>query len=69
VFGATGWVGLFGPVFCIGAALVLIRWAVTRSFDRWFAMGYGCWVVIFIAADKLSLTEAWSTAAAAILKL
>lgn len=69
VFGATGWMSLFGPVFCIGAALLLVRWALTRRLDRWFAMGYACWVIIFIASTKLALTAAWSAMAAAILKL
>lgn len=69
VFGATGWVGLFGPVFCLGAVLLLIHYVVTRSFDRWLALGYGFWVVIFIASEKLALTDTWSAAAAAILKL
>jgi hypothetical protein len=67
-FGATGWMGLFGPVFCIGAVLLLIRCMLTRSFDRWFALGYGVWVVIFIASVKLALTETWSGMAATILK-
>jgi hypothetical protein len=69
VFGATGWLGLFGPVFCLGAVLLLIRCLVTRSFDRWLALGYAFWVVIFIASEKLALTDAWSAGAAAILKL
>lgn len=68
VFGATGWVGLFGPVFCLGAALLLIRSTVTRSFDRWFAVGYTAWVILFIASVKLALTDGWSFAAATILK-
>lgn len=68
VFGATGWLGLFGPVFCIGAALLLIRCILTRSFDRWFGMGYAIWVILFIASEKLALTETWSAMAAAILK-
>jgi hypothetical protein len=68
VFGATGWIGLFGPVFCLGAALLLIRCAVTRRVDRWFAIGYTCWVIIFIASEKLALTESWAAVAAAILK-
>jgi hypothetical protein len=38
VLGATGWIGLFGPVFCLGAALLFIRCALTRSIDRWFAI-------------------------------
>lgn len=69
VFGDIGWMGLFGPVFCIGAVLLLIRYVLTRSLDRWFAIGYACWVIIFIGSTKLALTEAWSGVAAAILKL
>jgi 4-amino-4-deoxy-L-arabinose transferase-like glycosyltransferase len=69
LFGVTGWIALFGPVFCIGAALLLMRCIVDRSFDRWFATGYAAWVIIFIASEKLALTETWSTLAAAILKL
>lgn len=69
VFGGTGWLGLFGPVFCLGALLLLIRCILTRSFDRWLALGYAFWVVIFIASEKLALTDAWSAGAAAILKL
>ena len=69
VFGATGWVGLFGPVFCLGAALLLIRSALNRSLDRWFAIGYVAWVILFIASEKLALTDAWSATAATILKL
>ena len=67
-FGSTGWIGLFGPVFCLGAVLLLIRCILTRSFDRWFAMGYAAWVVIFVASEKLALTDAWSAFAAALLK-
>jgi len=69
VFGAAGWIGLFGPVFCLGAMLLLIRAIATRSFDRWFALGYAFWVVIFITSEKLAMTQAWSARAAAILKL
>lgn len=65
---ATNWLGLFGPVFCLGAVLLLIRCFVTRSFDRWLAVGYAFWVVIFIASEKLAQTDAWSARAAAILK-
>jgi hypothetical protein len=43
VLGATGWIGLFGPVFCLGAALLFIRCALTRSIDRWFAIRYIWW--------------------------
>ena len=69
IFGATGWVGLFGPVFCIGAALLLIRCILTRSFDRWFATEYAVFVVLIIASEKLALSDTWGTLAAAILKV
>jgi hypothetical protein len=68
LFGVTGWVGLFGPVFCFGAAFLLLRWIMTRSFDRWFAAAYAAWIVLFIASEKLALTDTWSAAAVVILK-
>ena len=68
IFGSTGWIGLFGPVFCLGGVLLLTRCILTRRFDRWFALGYAVWVTIFIASEKLALTETWSTMAATILK-
>ena len=69
VFGHTGWVGLFGAVFLLGAILLLVRFAMTRSFEPWFAGGYAVWVIAFIAAENLALTHAWSQMAARILKL
>ena len=69
VFGSTGWVGLFGAVFCLGAVLVAVRFAMTRTFDRWFAAGYAFWVAVFIGSVELSLTDAWSRLASVILKL
>jgi len=69
LFGHTGWVGLFGPVFCLGALLLLIRMALTRTFDPWFAAGYSFWVIAFIASTDLALTETWDRFAAQILRL
>lgn len=69
VFGETGWAGLFGPVFCLGAALLLVRFAMTRSLDRWFAAGYALFVIAFIVSEKLSLTSTWSDWAGTILRL
>ncbi len=69
VFGQSGWVGLFGPVFCLGGALLMVRFAMTRSLDRWFAAGYAFCVITFITSEKLSLTSTWSDWAATILRL
>jgi hypothetical protein len=68
LFGATGWVALFGPVFCIGAVLLLIRYILTRRFDRWFAVGYALFIFLFIASEKLAMTDTWAAMAAAILR-
>jgi hypothetical protein len=68
VFSGVGWMGLFGPVFCVGAVMLLIRCIVTRSFDGWFAAGYAVWVTLFIASVRISQTDMWSSVAAAILK-
>ena len=69
VFGHSGWVGLFGPVFVLGLLLFLLRFTMTRKLDPWFAGGYAFWVVAYIAATNLSLTEAWSRMATKILAL
>jgi hypothetical protein len=69
LFGNTGWVGLFGAVFCVGAVLLLVRLAMTRTFDRWFSAGYAFWVVVFIASVKLSMTDTWGRLAGIVLKL
>jgi hypothetical protein len=69
VFGNTGWVGLFGPVFCLGALLLAVRMSMTHTFDRWYAAGYAIFVVVFITSVKVSLTEAGRWLATVILKL
>jgi hypothetical protein len=69
VFGQSGWRGLFGPVFCLGAALLLARLVITRSWDRWFAAGYAVFVVVYIVSERLSLTNTWNDWAGTILKL
>jgi hypothetical protein len=69
VFGHSGWIGLFGPVFCLGALLLLTRFVMTRRFDPWFAGGYAIWTIAYIAATDLSLTETWSRMATRILAI
>ena len=68
VFGNTGWMGLFGAVFSLGAILLIIRSALIRRFDRWFAAGYAFWVVAYISSTSLAFTDTWSRLAAQILK-
>jgi hypothetical protein len=60
---------LVGPVFCLGGALLMVRFAMTRSLDRWFAAGYAFCVIAFITSEKLSLTNTWSDWATTVLRL
>ena len=69
VFEHAGWIGLFGPVFCLGFLLLLVRLWRTRKLDPWFAGGYALWVTAYIAATTLSLTDTWSRMASRILAL
>jgi len=69
IFGLHEWVGLFGPVAALGGIFLLVRWAMTRSIDREFAVGYAAQAVVTLAVSKLAFTDVWGSLAATILKL
>lgn len=60
--------GFFGPVFVLAAILLVVRWAMTRRLDRWFAAGYAAMVVLYLGAEQLSRTDAWHQIAAGLIK-
>jgi hypothetical protein len=66
VFGEAGWVGIFGPVFTLGAVFLLARSLLSRTFDRWFAAGYAAMVVIYVAASTFAVSDAWGHLARAV---
>lgn len=68
LFGATGWMGLFGATFCIGILLFMIRCAMMRRFDPWFAAGLALWAAAFTISMHLALTPAWDRMAAMVLR-
>ena len=68
VFSHAGWPGLFGPVFAVGAVLLVIRSLLTRKLDRPFAVGYSAMVAVFFLASHLALIETWNHLATAMLK-
>ena len=69
VFGLHHWTGIFGPVVVLGAILLLVRLALTRSFDRQFAAAYGVLIVATLVAARFAETNAWVNLATMILKL
>jgi hypothetical protein len=66
VFGEGGWVGIFGPIFTLGAVFLLVRSLLGRSLDRWLTAGYAVMVVIYVSACKFAVSNAWSHLANAI---
>jgi hypothetical protein len=66
IFGESGWVGIFGPVFTLGAVFLLVRSLMGRAFDRWFATGYAVMVVIYVAACRIAVSDAWNQLAKAV---
>jgi len=69
VFGRHHWMGLFGPVISLGLLLLLVRWVVTRTFEREFAVGYAALLVASVVVARLAETDAWVSWAGIILKL
>ncbi len=68
IFGEHKWMALFGPVVALGALLLLVRWALTRSFEREFAIGLAALVVVSLAVSQLAVTDTWIQWAGMILK-
>ena len=60
---------LFGRVVALGALLLLVCWAVTRTFEREFALGYAALLVASVVATGLAQMDACVSCAGMILKL
>jgi hypothetical protein len=60
VFGESGWMGIFGPIFALGAAFLVTRTVLTGVVDRWLARGYAVMVLFYFSASRLAVSDAWS---------
>jgi hypothetical protein len=66
----TIWRTIFGPFFStlvLGAVFLVAKWALTRSFDRYYAMGWAGLVVASAAIMQLAPTSAWDHIASFLL--
>jgi hypothetical protein len=57
---------VLGPALVLGALFAVLRWGMTRTFDRWYGIGYSAFAVasvIFIAVGRSAL---WNQIAGAI---
>jgi hypothetical protein len=68
LFGGDTPTGFFGPVFALGAGLVLVSSLLRRKFDRPLAAGYSAIVVTYLLAAFIGTTNAWQHLAIAVLK-
>jgi hypothetical protein len=68
IFGLHLWMALFGPLVALGALLLLVRAAMTRSVDRPLAVGLAIYAVVTLIAGRLAMTNMWSGLAGIILK-
>lgn len=66
VFGESGWVGIFGPIFCLGATFLIIRSLLKRAADRWFAAGYAAMMALYVGAAEFAVSDTRSHLARAI---
>ena len=69
IFGESGWIGIFGPIFTVGAGFLLARRFFIGSFDRWFAAGYAGLVVLYVAACAFAVSGAWNYLATAFFNI
>lgn len=66
IFGDSGWWGIFGPIFTLGAMFLLVRSLLGRTFDRWFVIGYATMVAFYVFAVKFAVSDTWSRLAKAV---
>jgi hypothetical protein len=62
---------IFGPFFSglvIGGVFLVVKWVLTRQFDRYYAMGWAGLVVASAGIMKLATTQAWDRFASFLLR-
>jgi hypothetical protein len=70
LYEGTMWQTIFGPflwTLVLATFLLVVKWLMTRSFDRWFAIGYGCLVASFLLLWRVATTDAWDRFATLLL--
>jgi hypothetical protein len=72
LFERTVWGTTFGPFFpplVVGALLLIVKCALTRSFDRYFAVGWMGLVLADAGIMKLATTQTWDGIANFLLRI
>jgi hypothetical protein len=67
LFGDSGWIGIFGPIFALGALGLILRSLINQTVDRSLAVGYVVMVVCYVGAVEAAGTEGWERCASGLL--
>lgn len=68
IFGFHQWMALFGPVVALGGICLLVRWAMARTLEREFVVGYATLVAVTLAVSRLAVTDVWASWAGILVK-
>jgi hypothetical protein len=71
LYRGTVWGTIFGPFFSmlmVGLCFLVVKCLLTRSWDRWFAMGYAGLVVTSALIMQLATMSAWDHFASFLLR-
>lgn len=72
LFERTVWGTIFGPFFAplvVGALLLIIKWALTRTFDRYLTAGWAALVVADAGIISFARTQTWNVMAGYLLQI
>ena len=69
IFGQGGWIGIFGPIFTLGALFLLVRSLMGQALDRWLAAGYVVMVVFYVGACTFAVSDSWGYLAKAVFNI
>lgn len=70
LYGGTVFEQTLGPhlsAFVIATLLLVVKWLITGSVDRWFAIAYGSMVASCLLVWRVANTEAWERLATLLL--
>jgi hypothetical protein len=71
LYTGTIWGTIFGAHFStlvIGLLFLIVKWRLTRAWDRWFAVGYACLVVTSALMMAVARSSAWEHFASLLLR-
>jgi hypothetical protein len=71
LYSGTVWGTIFGPFFgtlVLGLLCLIMKWLLTRSWDRWYAAGYTGLVLASALTMRLATTTVWNHFASSLLR-